>query len=73
MKIKNNVNYCEFSDIYYKIMDKVEKINKLKAKIKREQEKEQPNKKQIQKWVEQMAFLGIGLDINIGKKPFTHV
>lgn len=54
-------------------MEAIEKINKLKKQIKEEQENGNPDSKKINKWVNQIAYLGIGLDINNGQKSFTHV
>lgn len=67
------MDYCEFTDIYNKIMEKAEKINQLKKKIEKEMKKDSPNEKLVQKWIQQIAYLGIGLDMINTQKPFTHV
>lgn len=55
-------------------MEKVEKINKLKKELDEEKSKENPDRKTIKKLYNQIAYLGIGLDLNVlTQKPFTHV
>ena len=55
-------------------MERINKLNKLKAELKKESEKENPDEKVIKKLRLQIAHLGIGLDLNsFLQKPFTNV
>jgi len=55
-------------------MERINKINKLKEELKKEQAKSEPDNKRINDLMIQIANFGIGLDFkSFLKKPFTNV